>query len=125
MSTDDRASVVNAAADGFFGATARGDWDEAMRHIAEDAVVWQNVDRVERRFADSLPRYRKMSQVLGPWAYEDVRRLVADSGFCEQHVVAFDPPGGTPSRVDVCAVVAVDDEGRIKRIDEYLDSAST
>ena len=54
--------------------------------------------------------------------YEDVRRTVTPTGFVQQHVLRFTRADGTRQALPACLVVTCDD-GRITRIDEYLDSA--
>lgn len=54
--------------------------------------------------------------------YEDVRRHATPSGFVQQHVLRGTAPSGAPLEVPACIVCAVAN-GRITRLDEYLDSA--
>jgi hypothetical protein len=56
-------------------------------------------------------------------AYSDVRRSVGDGFVVEQHVVTLTRPDGKSASTDVCVVLRFDDEGRITRLDEYVDSA--
>ena len=56
-------------------------------------------------------------------AYSDVRRSVGDGFVVEQHVVTLTRPDGKSASTDVCVVLRFDDQGRITRLDEYVDSA--
>ncbi|GEL25343.1 hypothetical protein PSU4_42970 [Pseudonocardia sulfidoxydans NBRC 16205] len=108
------------AADTFFAAAAAGDWDGMRAAVAEDAVFWQNVDGTERG-VEQVIRYTGKLRRTGGFTYTDVRRLVADDGFCEQHTVRFhDADGTTTAEYAVCVVARVDGAGLITRLDEYL-----
>src|SRR4051794_23639146 len=115
---------ISEVADRFFEASRQGRWDDAVALVAPGAVVWQNVQGVETRFEDAVPGMRKLAAAMGPWRYENVRRLIGENGFCEQHLVRFAGGKRGPVDIDVCAVVTVDENGLITRIEEYFDSAS-
>jgi hypothetical protein len=54
--------------------------------------------------------------------YEDIRRVVLDDGFVQQHVLTGIAPSG--ARLDVPAMMRVwVENGCVTRVDEYLDSA--
>jgi len=111
------------AADTFFAAAAAGDWDGMRAVVAEDAVFWQNVDGAERG-VEQVIRYTGKLMRTGGFEYRDVRRLLADDGFCEQHTVRFhDAAGATTAEYAVCVVARVDEAGLITRLDEYLDGS--
>ena len=109
-------------ADEFFRATAADDWEAALAVAAPDMILRQSDGRAGR-FADSVPYLRSMRATTGPWEYLDVRRLVTNDGFCEQHVVRFHGPDGGTSDYDVCAVGRIDSDGRMTRLDEYVCAA--
>ena len=54
--------------------------------------------------------------------YEEIRRHVTPAGFVQQHVLRGTAPNGKPLEVPACILCSVKD-GRITRLDEYLDSA--
>lgn len=111
------------AADSFLEAAAAGEFERLGRLASHGAVIWQNVDGVERKIHAALPRLRRMYERFGPWAYSNVRRLVSPEGVCEQHTVTFETAGGSSVTAEVCVVFRLGDDGHIVRIDEYLDSA--
>ncbi len=115
---------LEEAVDEFFAASEAGDWKRAGKVIAEHAVLWQNADGVERPFIDALPRLSRMYAALGPWTYSDVRRVVGPDAVCEQHTVTFSHPGAPDVTADVCVVLRFGEDGRITRLEEYLDSAA-
>ncbi len=54
--------------------------------------------------------------------YEEIRRQATASGFVQQHVLRATLPGGAPFELPACLVIDLDDQGRITRLVEYLDS---
>ena len=56
--------------------------------------------------------------------YEDVRRQATADGFVQQHVLRGTMGNGAAVEIPACIVVTIRD-GRIARLDEYLDSKHT
>jgi ketosteroid isomerase-like protein len=56
--------------------------------------------------------------------YSDVRRSVGDGFVVEQHVVTLTRPDGKSASTDVCVVLRFDDDGKITRLHQYVDSAA-
>jgi ketosteroid isomerase-like protein len=54
--------------------------------------------------------------------YEEVRRKPVSGGVLQQHVLRGDAPNGAQLEIPSCMLISVVD-GRITRIEEYLDSA--
>ena len=54
--------------------------------------------------------------------YEEVRRHITPSGFVQQHVLRGNAPNGKALEIPACILCTVVN-GRITRLDEYLDSA--
>ncbi len=87
----------------------------------DDVVVWHNSDRVEIDKETSLKRISVLSQIADNATLETVRFIEADIGFVEQVVIrGVTKTTGTPLELHNCLVVSVVD-GKIKRIDEYVD----
>ncbi|HYD11092.1 MAG TPA: nuclear transport factor 2 family protein [Acidimicrobiales bacterium] len=110
-----------SVADELFAAIEAGDVDRVREIYAPDAVIWHNNDELEQTVDQNLRVLRWVCDNLADRAYEDVRRHEWDGGFVQQHVLRFTRDGrrlGVPA----CIVATVDD-GKITRIDEYLDSA--
>ena len=108
-------------ADDLFAAIERGDVDAVRAIYSPDAVIWHNNDEVEQTVDQNLAVLRWVCDNLAERAYEDVRRHEWDGGFVQQHVLRF-TRGGERLGVPACIVATVAD-GKITRIDEYLDSA--
>ena len=100
----------------------RGDIEGAADLYAEDSVTWRNLDGREL----SKKQVRKIFEIfskLDGLSYEDVRIQELPSGFVQQHVLRCRTPSGEDVAADACLVVRVED-GKIVRIDEYMDSAA-
>jgi ketosteroid isomerase-like protein len=119
----DSPADVEAVAAQFFAAIEAGDV-EAIRGIyAPDAVVWHNNDEIEQPVEQNLLVLRWVVNNVKGWHYEDVRRSAFEGGFVQQHVGKGIAPSGKPFSMPACIVGQVRD-GRVTRIDEYLDSAA-
>lgn len=53
--------------------------------------------------------------------YEDVRRIVVEDGFVQQHVLRGEAPSGGPEMLGTTWVVVA--AGRVARAEQYLDPA--
>jgi ketosteroid isomerase-like protein len=105
-----------------FRAIGSGDLD-AVREIYSPTIkVWHNFDRVEQSLEENLRILEWVVKNVAGLRYEEVRRERTESGFLQQHVLRGTAPGGRALEVRACVVCRVED-GRITRLDEYLDSA--
>jgi ketosteroid isomerase-like protein len=105
-----------------FAAIEAGDIDAVRDVYAHDAVIWHNTDGVEQTPEDNLRVLRWMARSVTGRRYEEVRRSATDDGFVQQHVLRGTGPNGKPFEMPACIVCRVVD-GRITRLEEYLDSA--
>ena len=113
---------IDAVADALFAAIEAGDID-AVADLYDPAVeVWHNTDGVTQDRAANLRTLRWVIDNLTDRSYDDVRRRVTPEGFVQQHVLRVATASGRRAEVPACLVATVAD-GRITRIDEYLDSA--
>jgi ketosteroid isomerase-like protein len=106
----------------FFTALEQGDVETVAGCYAPDAVVWHNYDQVEQPRAVNLLVLRWVVDHVEGLRYDDIRRLVVDDGFVQQHVLRGTAPDGTPLEVPAMMRVTVVDD-LVTRIDEYLDTA--
>lgn len=114
---------LDAVLDRTFGAAEANDWDTFRAGFADEAVLVQNVG-IEQSIdeaMETLPRFTADGTTL---RYENVRRVRGPASITEMHDAVFVKPSGREVRIDICAVVQFDDEARIVRVDEYLDSAA-
>ena len=118
MSSDDSLQI----AERLFGAITAGNV-QAVRHIyAPDAVIWHNNDGLEQSVDSNLRVLQWVTAHIRNLRYEAVRRQHTSSGFMQQHVLRGTAPNGHELNIPACIVCTVRD-GRITRLDEYLDSA--
>lgn len=96
---------------------------QAVRQIyTEDAVIWHNHDGVEQLVEDNVQSLEWVVRNISELRYDEVRRHATDVGFVQQHVLRGRNGEGTSVAIPCCILGTVRD-GRIARIDEYLDSA--
>ncbi|MBF6076372.1 nuclear transport factor 2 family protein [Nocardia beijingensis] len=115
---------MNELADRFFAAVSAGDATALTDLYAPDARIWHNDDGTEQTVAENLRVLRWLSRTVENLRYEDIRRYVLPDGFAQQHVLRGHLPGHGAFEVPASLFVQVRD-GRITRIDEYVDSAAT
>jgi ketosteroid isomerase-like protein len=114
-------AISLALADKLFAAIAANDTDALRDEVyAPDVVVWHNNDNHEQRIDENLKVLRWLHRNVAGKRYEEVRRQATPTGFVEQHVLRGTAPNGTVLNIFACLVVTVTN-GRIVRIDEYLD----
>ena len=108
-------------AERFFRTVEAGDV-EAIRGIyAPDARIWHNHDRLEQTVDENLRVLGWVAKNLKNRQYRVQRRVAIPGGFMQQHVLEAETAGG-PFSMPACIVCEVRD-GRITRLEEYLDSA--
>ncbi|MFI6308878.1 nuclear transport factor 2 family protein [Nocardia fusca] len=115
---------MNDLADRFFAAVSAGDEMTLTELYAPDARIWHNDKGTEETVTENLRVLRWLSRTLVDMRYEDIRRYPLPAGFAQQHVLRGELPGHGLLEVAACLFVEVRD-GRIARIDEYVDSAAT
>jgi ketosteroid isomerase-like protein len=112
-----------AVADRLFAAIEAGEVD-AVRELYDPAVeVWHNTDRAAQGREENLATLDWVVCNLQGLRYTDVRRSATDDGFVQRHVLVATNRAGRRVEVPACVVATVRD-GRITRLDEYLDSAA-
>ena len=90
---------------------------------ADDMVGWRSFDRKELGKKQMLRVIEYLVKHVRDVRYENMRVEVTPSGYVEQHVLHAIAPDGTRVEAPACLVVRVEG-GRIRRLDEYLDSAA-
>ena len=114
---------ISGVAERFFAAIEAGDAEAARDLYAPDAEIWHNTDRITMRPEDNLKTLAWMGRNLPDLQYTQVRRSATADGFVQQHVLVATNRAGQRIEVPACIVIVVRD-GKITRLDEYLDSAS-
>ncbi|GAA2448069.1 hypothetical protein GCM10010191_76820 [Actinomadura vinacea] len=111
-----------AVAETFFAATARNDWDAALALMSPQVRLATYPGRPPATGVEGLAeQWQWLRDAAGPWEYDDVRRLVAGNGFCEQHLVRFTELG---VELEACVVGLLDDQGLIVSMEEYADGTA-
>lgn len=108
----------------FFAAIAPGDLAtiEAIYH--PDARLWHNHEEVEQTVAENLPVLRWVGKNIAGVRYEEIHRTPMESGqVVQEHVLRGRAPNGREIAFVACIVFTFDEDGRITRLEEYLDSA--
>lgn len=118
----DSAAAIDAVAGQLFGAIERGDVGALRGLYHPDACVWHNTDNTEQSVEENLKVLGWLVHNSALRRYEKVRRELLPTGFVQMHVLRLDLSGGRTVRIPACLVARVS-QGRITRIDEYLDSA--
>jgi ketosteroid isomerase-like protein len=114
---------MRALAQRFFDAVEAGDIETAGSCYAPDVVIWHNFDNLEQTREQNLAILAAIPQRLTDRVYADRRVEVFAGGFLQQHVLhatrKFDGARVAMPAVIICRVK----DGKIIRLDEYLDSA--
>ncbi|HVO27859.1 MAG TPA: nuclear transport factor 2 family protein [Candidatus Margulisiibacteriota bacterium] len=118
MNTEDSLQL----AERLFGAITTGNVEAVRQIYAPDAVIWHNNDGLEQSADANLQVLQWVVANIRNLRYENVRRQRTDSGFMQQHVLRGTAPNGRQLDIPACIVCTVRN-GRITRLDEYLDSA--
>ena len=118
MSTSESLEV----AEKFFAAIPRGDLEAVRALYAPAAEIWHNHDGVTQDVAANLRVLDWVVRNVSGLRYEEVRRQATPTGFVQQHVLRGAAPNGKPLEIPACIVCRVEN-GRITRLNEYLDSA--
>ena len=109
-------------AERLFKAIEAGDVDAVKEIYAPDAEIWHNTDGVVQSPDDNVRTLAWITTNLRDIAYTEIRRSATDDGFVQQHVLVLTNRAGQRVEVPACIVVRIAD-GRITRLDEYIDSA--
>lgn len=111
---------VLSTVDKFVDALSTGDAASLDALFTDDAVIWHNYDQIGQPAREALAALAGLA-VLQP-RYEIAGRDVVDGACIQRHVVHITLPGGQPTSIPAIQRISVAD-GRIRRIDEYMDSA--
>jgi ketosteroid isomerase-like protein len=105
----------------FLDAVTAGDLATVEAIYHPDALVWHSNDGLEQPASANLLTLRWMAANLPGFRYENVRRYAIEGGAVEQHDTVVPLPDRDPLVLPACLVVRVDGDGRITRLDEYID----
>jgi ketosteroid isomerase-like protein len=114
--------AIRALAARLFDSIERGDVEGVAACYAPELVVWHNFDGLEQPREDNLKTLAGMVERISDRRYESRRVDVFDGGFVQQHVLTGVRKDGVRVSMPGVLVGRVRD-GKIARLDEYLDSA--
>ena len=116
------ASALDVA-ERLFTAIGHGDIDAVRACYADEVVVWHNNDGLEQTRDQHLRTLAWVIKNVSDRRYEEIRRQLTPTGFVQQHVLrATITATGEHYAMPACIICTVVD-GRITRLDEYMDSA--
>ena len=110
-----------AIAERLFAAITAGDVAAVRALYSPEARIWHNTDGATQSAEENLMVLGWVTTHIRALRYEEVRRQATADGFVQQHVLRG-TVGGVEIAVPACIVTTIRD-GRITRLDEYLDSA--
>jgi uncharacterized protein len=113
-------------ADRLFKSIERGDVAAIRNTVyAPNAKIWHNNDGKTQTVEENLAVLKWVVENIGEISYSDTRLQATETGFVQQHVLRGRLKlSGKSFELPACIVCTVED-GRITRLDEYLDSAHT
>jgi ketosteroid isomerase-like protein len=115
--------AIRAVATRLFDSIERGDVEAVAACYAPDVAIWHNNDGVVQSREENLRTLAAVVRMLSERRYEDRRLDVFDGGFVQQHVLTG-VRAADGARVSLpAALVCRVRDGKITRLDEYLDSA--
>jgi ketosteroid isomerase-like protein len=106
-----------------FAAVEAGDVAAIAQLYAPDAVIWHSHTDTTQTAEENVQILGMVTRRLRDLRYEEVRRQRTERGFVQQHVLRARAPEGQPVELRSCILCDVVD-GRITRLDEYLDGAA-
>jgi uncharacterized protein len=112
-----------AVVDRLLRAIEVGDVDAVRATYAPDATIWHNHDDVSQSVEENLRVLGWMVARTSTRTYDDIRRYPFAGGIAQQHVLRIVFSDGRSATLPAALFVWVDD-GRVTRIEEYLDAAS-
>lgn len=119
----DTDAVKREVARRLMSAIEAGDVAAIGELYAEDMVGWRSFDGQELGQQAMLRVIAWLVKHVRDRHYEAIRVETTERGYVQQHVLHATAPDGTKVVAPACLVVEVRD-GKIRRLDEYLDSAA-
>ncbi|WP_337187060.1 nuclear transport factor 2 family protein [Phenylobacterium sp.] len=115
-------AAMRAFAKRFFDAIEQGDVETVGDSYTPDVEIWHNFDDAIQTRDENLATLKGMVGRISDRVYDERRVEVFPGGFVQQHVLRGTRKDG--KRVSLPAVIICRlRDGRIARLDEYLDSA--
>jgi len=113
---------LRALAARMFDAVAHDDMREVADCYDEDVIIWHNFDDTEQSGAENLAALATLPKRISDRSYEDKRVEVFDGGFVQQHVLHGTRVGDNKRLTMAGIIICRVKNGKVIRLDEYLDS---
>jgi ketosteroid isomerase-like protein len=116
---------TEAIANRFFAAVEAGDLDRVVSFYHPDIRIWHSRDEADTNIEQNKQLLRLFFDRVHDRRYEVIRRHVFDGGFVQEHIVHGTMADGSRVRLPVCFLCHLTEDGKIKRIAEYLDASKS
>jgi uncharacterized protein len=114
-------STMDVAA-ALFAGIESGRAEDVAALYADDIAVWHNFDNREQTKAENLDTLKGLVSSTGARRYDVLERLLLPDGrVLQRHDLRVTTRSGAEFVIPACIFITVRD-GRIVRIDEYLDT---
>ncbi len=114
-------SNIDALVDSFITALEGNGTDALAANLAPGAIVWHNHDRVEVDAIANMAGIGMLGKIVHDTKFETVRLAGIDDGFVLQFVLRGTvTSSGKPFEMQNVVIISTAD-GKITRIDEYVD----
>ncbi|WP_298690572.1 nuclear transport factor 2 family protein [uncultured Sphingomonas sp.] len=113
-----------AVVDRLWDALAAGNVDAACDCLTPDARVWHSYDRDPQNVETTHKAWTGFVGAFPEREFTDIRRQPTQTGCVQQQTMIVRTQGGTRKAWPVCIVARIED-GRIARLDEYVDRAGS
>jgi len=112
---------IDGLVDSFITALEGNGTEGLVANMAPGAVVWHNHDRIEVDAIDNMAGIAMLGKIVQDAKFETVRLAPISDGFVLQFVLRGTvTASGKPFEMQNAVIITTAD-GRITRIDEYLD----
>lgn len=114
--------MSNHPLDRLFAALSAGNVAATLDCFTPDAVIWHGFDRIVMNAGEAAEQWQAMVGQFPQRRVEDVQRQDTIDGCVQQHIWIMQLADGQEMAWPVCIVARLED-GRISRLDEYIDRA--
>ena len=111
-------------AEAYIAVTRANDGEGMAALCREDCLTWHNFDEKEVGLGHTIKAMGWVHRTVPGVTWTTVSLKPTSDGFVWQSVLAGAAPGGA-LRCHSCVIVTLDDDGKLARIEEYLDTAQT
>jgi ketosteroid isomerase-like protein len=107
----------------FIKAVEIGDTEAARDCMTPDARIWHNFDDKSQTVDENMALLEWMKRKATNRSYDITRLEEIPGGYVQQHILTLVNQAGETLTLHACVIVTVS-EGKISKIEEYLDPAA-